>query len=184
MEIYLVRHTTPKIDKGICYGQSDLDTSRTFKEESKEILNKINFGSDTVVYTSPSRRCTQLAALFNEHFIVDDRILEMNFGDWELKKWDDIPSKELTPWMGDFVNIRIPNGESFIDLDKRVQHFLNELIKKKLPKSIIVCHSGVIRSILAKFTETKLKDSFAIKINYGHISKLTIQKKTEVHISI
>ena len=25
MEIYLVRHTTPNIKKGICYGQTDID---------------------------------------------------------------------------------------------------------------------------------------------------------------
>ena len=30
MEIFLIRHTTPKIEKGICYGQTDLDITTTF----------------------------------------------------------------------------------------------------------------------------------------------------------
>ena len=33
MEIYLIRHTTPLIEKGICYGQTDLDITESFEEE-------------------------------------------------------------------------------------------------------------------------------------------------------
>ena len=44
-----------------------------------------------------------------------DRLMEMNFGDWEMKNWNDIPPEQLNPWMEDFVNIRASNGESFID---------------------------------------------------------------------
>ena len=77
MEIYLVRHTTPRVEKGICYGQSDLDISDSFELESKEILEKINFDSETKVYSSPSKRCTKLAALFNPIFKEDKRILEI-----------------------------------------------------------------------------------------------------------
>jgi alpha-ribazole phosphatase len=184
MEIYLVRHTTPKIDKGICYGQSDLDTAASFALESKEILKKINFDSETKIYSSTSQRCTQLATLFNPNFKQDKRILEMNFGEWELKKWDDIPTEEMTPWMTNFVHVKVPNGESYVELDKRANAFFNEVLKKGAPKSIIVCHAGVIRSILARLTETVLKDSFNIKIIYGQVSKITINETTEVQISI
>ena len=37
MEIYLIRHTTPNIEKGICYGQADLDITETFLEEVEAI---------------------------------------------------------------------------------------------------------------------------------------------------
>lgn len=184
MEIYLVRHTTPKIDKGICYGQSDLDTTASFDSESKEILKKIPFDSDTKVYSSPSQRCTQLATLFNSNFKKDKRILEMNFGHWELKKWDDIPLEEINPWMKDFVNVKVPNGESYVELDKRANAFFKEVLNEGASKNIIVCHAGIIRSILARLTETALKDSFDIKIVYGQVSKITINETTEVHLSI
>ena len=38
MEIYLIRHTTPKIEKGICYGQADLNVADSFEEEINVIL--------------------------------------------------------------------------------------------------------------------------------------------------
>ena len=34
MEIYLVRHTTPDVAKGICYGQADIDVTATFLAEA------------------------------------------------------------------------------------------------------------------------------------------------------
>ncbi|TAG13399.1 MAG: phosphoglycerate mutase, partial [Sphingobacteriia bacterium] len=33
MEIYLIRKKKKKIEKGICYGQSDLDITESFEEE-------------------------------------------------------------------------------------------------------------------------------------------------------
>ena len=61
MEIYLVRHTTPAIKKGICYGQTDVDlNSETFESELYEIKNKLP--SNIVrFYCSPLIRCSKLA---------------------------------------------------------------------------------------------------------------------------
>ncbi len=47
----------------------------------------------------------------------------MNFGDWEIKNWNDIPPEQLNPWMEDFVNIRVSNGESFVELHEELVHF-------------------------------------------------------------
>jgi len=40
-EIYLIRHTTPKVEKGICYGQTDLNLADTFEQEKERILKII-----------------------------------------------------------------------------------------------------------------------------------------------
>ena len=34
MKIYLIRHTQPDVEKGICYGSSDLDVAATFEAEA------------------------------------------------------------------------------------------------------------------------------------------------------
>ena len=36
-EIYLIRHTTPEVEKGVCYGQTDLNLKNTFPQEAKRI---------------------------------------------------------------------------------------------------------------------------------------------------
>lgn len=85
MEIYLIRHTTPKIAKEICYGQSDIALASTFREEAKGVLQELP-KSVHKVYSSPLKRCLQLAALI-PHQSLDQvpQLQEMNFGDWELR---------------------------------------------------------------------------------------------------
>lgn len=180
MEIYLVRHTTPEIAAGICYGQSDLPLAATFKEEAKVILDKIPHSKNRKVFSSPLQRCKLLANLFDKKVHIDQRLIEFNFGDWELKEWEAIPKEEFTPWMEDFVNVTVPNGESYIDLAARVMTFFKEILKNENEQNIVVAHSGVIRSILANLKDIPLEKSFDIKLSYGQISKITINKKTTI----
>ncbi|MEI6866190.1 alpha-ribazole phosphatase [Flavicella sp.] len=184
MEIYLVRHTTPKIEKGICYGQTDLDITTEFKKESEIILNKIPFNTKTKLYSSPAKRCTKLAALISKNYSIDERLKELNFGNWEMKNWDRIPKEEIDPWMQDFVHIKVPNGESYTELAQRSIAFFKEISELNNTDVIVICHAGVIRSILSYVTKTLLKDSFDIKIIYGQISKITIKDTIDVQIFI
>lgn len=178
MEIYLIRHTTPSIEKGICYGQSDLEVANTFEEEATIILKSVSFNEDTLVYSSPLKRCTKLATKFSSTFITDPRLMELNFGDWELLKWDDLPKKESTIWMNNFVTATTPNGESYMNLAKRANEAFIEITSTSAKKIIITTHAGVIRSILSKINNIDLKDSFDIKVEYGQLFKITKQNNT------
>lgn len=178
MEIYLIRHTTPNIDKGICYGQADLDVATTFEEEATKIVNSIDFDENTIVYSSPLKRCTKLANQLSENILTDKRLMELNFGDWELLKWDDIPEPASSIWMNNFVTECTPNGEAYIDLAKRAFEVFTEITSTSEKKLIITTHAGVIRSILAKLNNIHLKDSFDIKVEYGQIFKITKQNNT------
>ena len=119
MEIYLVRHTTPKIQKGICYGQSDLDLADTWTIEFKKLKLMLPDQVDKV-FSSPLKRCTRFANELNGHITLDERLKELDFGDWELKKWDNIPDDELFSWMNDFTNVAPKNGERFQDFFNRI----------------------------------------------------------------
>ncbi|MCO6498893.1 MAG: alpha-ribazole phosphatase [Vicingus serpentipes] len=176
MEIYLIRHTTPQIEKGICYGQTDILVSNSFKEECQIIGLKLReILNDTPIYCSPLSRCYGLAKeLSNIQPIIDDRLMEMNFGDWELKPWHKIEKKSLNKWMKDFINVPCPNGESYQTLHCRVSEFIKELKQTKLEKVIIITHGGVIRSILSYIQQSPLEESFETEVNYSSIFKLKL----------
>ncbi len=178
MEIYLVRHTTPAIDKGICYGQTNLDVTDSFETEYKAVHKKISFAEGMQVFSSPLKRCKKLANTFDEAVVEDARLMELNFGEWEMKAWDHIPSEEITPWMNDFVTLPAPNGESYVTLQKRMVSFLNERILPAQKSLIIVSHAGPIRALLAYIKKIPLKDSFAIQLNYGHVVHLSYKDAT------
>jgi alpha-ribazole phosphatase len=176
MEIYLVRHTETICEKGICYGQSDVAILEPFDEIFSRIVSELP--SEAVIFSSPLKRCAILAKHIRENiktisYQEDNRLKEMNFGDWELKKWDEIPPQELNPWMEDFVNIRVTNGESFTQLHERVGLFFNEILKINQP-IIIVAHAGIIRSILCHQTSLPLKDAFNNKVDFGEVIRIEL----------
>ncbi|NQX85827.1 MAG: alpha-ribazole phosphatase [Flavobacteriaceae bacterium] len=169
MEIYLIRHTTPDIDKGICYGQSDINLVSNYKDEILAVKDKVNTVTFDAVYTSPLSRCVKLAESIHTTYFKDSRLKELNFGDWELRSWDDIPRDESKLWMEDFVNVSTSNGESYLALQHRVIEFYKELISKPYKSVAIVTHAGVIRALLSYVRQIHLKDSFGITVNYGDV---------------
>jgi alpha-ribazole phosphatase len=173
MEIYLIRHTTPAVEHGICYGQSDIDVADSFEEEAKLIATHLPAYIQFII-SSPLKRCKKLADfLFPGHDIkVSNDLKEIHFGKWELKKWSDIPASELQPWMNNFVDVTIPYGESYMQMHSRVIKGFNEVAQLNLPAAIIT-HGGVIRSILSYITNTSLNDAFTLfSLCYGCVIKL------------
>ncbi|AUC15201.1 alpha-ribazole phosphatase [Tenacibaculum sp. SZ-18] len=167
MEIILVRHTTPAIAKGICYGQADIDVENTFEEEVQEILTNLKSFNFDAIFSSPLQRCKKLAKRINDKIIFDQRLKELDFGNWDLKKWNDIPEEELNPWMENFVELAPPNGESYIDLHRRTTSFLDEISNKNYKEVLLVTHAGVIRSMWSYVNNIPLNKSFDLKLTYG-----------------
>ncbi|TMU56893.1 alpha-ribazole phosphatase [Flagellimonas algicola] len=172
MEIYLIRHTTPDIEKGICYGQSDIDVTTTFETEVKQIHSIIGKTDASKIYSSPLQRCMKLAKTFGSPVHYMDHLKELDFGDWELKPWNEIPPSELNPWMENFVHIAPPNGESYQTLQQRAISCFNMIMAEIAQSSILITHAGTIRALLAHLLGIALKDSFQIKLKYGQVIKL------------
>ena len=183
MEVYLIRHTETIVDNNVCYGQSDVSLKGPFLKKFDEILNQVKVEQPTI-YSSPLSRCSILANYFHLHnksqqaIKYDDRLKELNFGQWELKKWDEIVPSPLNEWMNDFVNYTVPGGESFTHLYLRVNDFIETTLLKEQRKrpAIIITHAGVIRCFLCRKQNISLKDAFSLQVNYGSISKINIDK--------
>ncbi|KIX22215.1 phosphoglycerate mutase [Flavobacterium sp. 316] len=174
MEVYLIRHTETVCEKGICYGQADVAIQEPFEHLFQEIKDQLP-SEEMKVISSPLKRCTVLADfLSNEKIEKDKRLMEMDFGNWELKNWNDIPQEELNPWMKDFVSVQVPNGESFEMLYERTLSFIEDLKKQQHKKVAIVTHAGVIRSFLCYQQNLPLKEAFQNKVTFGQIIKIIL----------
>ena len=180
MEIYLVRHTKPAIDKDVCYGQADVPVDAgVFEPSAKNLLTQLP-DKIAALYSSPLIRCSYLAKYikankYNTKTIdYSDLLKEVHFGDWENKKWNDINQTALQEWMNDFVNQSPPDGESFLALHQRTNQFLSLLKNSSYSSAVIVTHAGVIRSITSHIQQKLLNDAFAITCDYGSVTKLTL----------
>jgi len=177
MEVFLIRHTAVAVERSVCYGQSDVPLADTFPSELEGIRRQLHLQEDCVVYASPLSRSLKLAQAISPsaQVMVDVRLMELNFGDWELKKWDEIDKEELNRWMDDFVNVSCSGGESYAELYQRCAGFFHDCIRKPHPQAVIVTHGGVIRSILSLILQIPLINSFSLQIDYGKISKVNVK---------
>jgi alpha-ribazole phosphatase len=149
-------------------------------EEEYNRLKKHLPGTIPVVYSSPLTRCHRLAARLasGTEILLDDRLKELHFGNWEMKRWEEIPAEELNPWMQDFVNVSASGGENFQNLYERSGAFFDELIKSGHKQVVVVSHAGAIRAIIARVLEIPLKNAFKIPVTYGSVTKLNLQADT------
>ena len=174
MKLTLIRHTSLQTSAGICYGQSDVDIADSFVNEAEKIKEKLVVMAFNAIYSSPLQRCVKLANALNfGEPALDNRLMELNFGDWELQAWDDIPRDIFDTWVHDYANIAPPNGEKFSQLQQRGLSFLEDILAKHANEHIaVVSHGGMIRALLAHALNMELKGLFRFKIDYGSVTQL------------
>lgn len=97
------------------------------------------------VYTSPLSRCVRLAEWCGFSDAERDvRLLELDFGEWEMKRFDDISDPRLQLWYDDFLHVRATGGESFEDQRTRVFAFLDEVRILPYNQVAVFAHGGVL----------------------------------------
>ncbi len=143
MRLHLIRHPKPLIETGICYGRHDC-LAEDVVSVAAGLLAELPVGLP--LWTSPLIRCRVLAAHLHPQPIIDDRLAEMHFGNWEGRRWDDISRAELDAWAADVAGYAPPGGESPRDLQRRALDFVASL---DVQEAVIVTHAGVIRTLLA-----------------------------------
>ena len=173
MQLHLIRHTTPDVASGVCYGQTDIGLADSFEWELGSLREKLADTPFTACYSSPLQRCARLAReLFAGEPRHDERLRELAFGEWELQPWQAIPREQMEPWSADWVTQAPPGGESFVALHQRACAFLEELRQRHDGPVLAVTHSGVIRALLAEASGLPLTAIFRFRLDFGGVTRI------------
>ncbi len=181
MDVYLVRHTTPDVAIGLCYGQADVGLAESFDAEWAALRPKLEHLVNPLVFSSPLQRCVQLAQRAVNHYsfpapLTDSRLMELNFGDWELKSWCDIPQGIVDEWTDEHVKQAPPNGESYAHLHHRAKEFLYDLaMHQNIKQALVFTHDGVIRALVAEALNMPLREASRVEVNYGSVTHIAIE---------
>lgn len=175
MEIYLIRHTSVDVPPHTCYGQTDVPLKDSFQEEAEVVFRKIKDLTFDRVYTSPLSRCVHLANYCGySSALRDDRLMEMNFGEWEMKHYDEIRDPRLQEWYKDFMHVTVPGGESFKDQYKRVAEFLDELRVLPYERVALFAHGGVLICAQVYAGVVPFEEAFSSLTPYGGIVRINL----------
>lgn len=175
MKVTLVRHTAVDVPPGTCYGQSDVDVLPTFADEARLVRGRLCGGHYDRVYSSPLKRCVKLAhACGYGTPVMDHRLKELNFGQWEMQRWDEITDPRLQEYYADYVHVAPTGGENFEQQCQRVRACLHDISQQAGQEAsvLIFTHGGVIAAAMIHALGIEATDAFARQPRYGEVVTL------------
>ena len=155
---YLVRHgANDWIPRGLAGRAAGTHLNAKGHAQSKALAAHLVSAGINLIISSPLERALQtakpLADKLSTSISTDDSLLEINFGDWTGKTWEEL--RELEGWktFNRFrTGTRIPNGELMIEAQHRVICLIEKLNRKHSGKTIaLFTHGDVIRAALTYY---------------------------------
>ena len=171
MQVFLIRHPRPLIEAGVCYGRLDIDCENPLPvaERLKSALPP-----GVPVISSPLRRARRLAEALADQVFIDERLAEIDFGEWEGKRWDDIERKAIDAWATDVSGFTPPGGESVAGLQRRVIDFADSLDCSRVA---LVSHAGVLRALVGHWRRLPFAEWSQLTFAFGSMTTIEVDDR-------
>ncbi|MDD5175315.1 MAG: alpha-ribazole phosphatase family protein [Sterolibacterium sp.] len=176
MQLFLIRHPPPDVMPGLCYGRSDLALAGDAASVAASLRSLLP--KNVPVFSSPLTRCCLLAEALHPAPQFDARLLELDFGDWEMRPWAGIDRTELDRWAADPHMFTPPSGESVGAMRSRVADFLGNLVGQSLGSAILVTHAGVMKLCAAELLGLAPAKWLSMQFEFGTVSLIDDAKGT------
>jgi len=174
VQVFLIRHPRPLIEEGICYGRLDVDAE---DPQASAARLRTLLPAGIPVIASPLQRARRLAKALHPQAQLDERLMEIDFGDWEGRRWAEIDRALLDAWAADVLHFVPPGGESAAMLQGRVREFAASLAGKSSAGDAValVTHSGVMRALLGHWLELPVDEWSQLKFEFGRATLLELE---------
>jgi len=180
--VWLIRHGEPVPEsRGRCYGSLDIGLSQEGRRQLMSVAGRLKSERLSVIYASPRKRAIESAAILATHhdcaLAIDDRLREIDFGDFEGRPYDEIAQSHPATyklWMEQPTEAHFPGGESFRQMQERVLDAGRLLLDRHRGQTVaIVTHGGVTRILLAEALGVPVTHIFRIAQCYGALNLIS-----------
>ena len=135
-----------------------------------------------VIVSSPLRRCSdfarELAARCGVPLEVDDRWMELGFGEWEGRTAKEImanDSERLSRFWLDPLQHAPPGGERLDAFRARIVSAWDDLLARHAGQhALIVAHAGTIRMVTSHALDMPLDRLFRLHVPYAGITRVRV----------
>ena len=117
------------------------------------------------LYTSPLRRCLELAQALHPAPVIDDRLIEMDFGAWEMRALGRHSARRDRRLGAAPLDYAPPGGESASALRDRVRGFLREHAGQA--GLVVVTHAGVMKLFAAELLGLPTHEWLSLRFEFG-----------------
>ncbi|WP_316794763.1 histidine phosphatase family protein [Pedobacter agri] len=167
LKVYLLRHGETAYNAyGNRYcGRTDIELTTKGLRQAKFVFDQLSDIKIDAVYSSPLLRAKRTAEIASgeRDVFIDERLIEVDFGDWEGKTKEEFIAENASLWT-DWMDAPESNkaggtGESATEIVERVTAFFDEMIAKHQNKTIMVVgHNGINRLFMASKLGMPLKN--------------------------
>lgn len=166
MNLILIRHGETDWNRsGRCQGVADIVLNENGKKQARELAHSLKDHKITAIYSSDLKRAHETAEHIAEHHDLSIRLepglQEMNQGKLEGLSFPDIRDKYadvLKQWRESPETLRLPSGESLIEVQDRAWKVFEKVHSNHLGETVVVVsHNLTIITLLCKITGVGLK---------------------------
>jgi len=176
--IFFVRHGETALNRdGRLQGRIDLELSERGGEQVTRVAQRFAPNSVARVYTSPLRRAQQtavaIAAVCGAKVEIDDRLVELDYGEWDGKPLTEMRTPRGDLWFAD-PTFAPPGGESLVDVTARVEAFCLDRLKPDGDERIVaVSHVSPIKAAVLWALDLPDTFSWRLRLDTASITRIT-----------
>lgn len=127
------------------------------------------------VVSSPLRRAAQTATAFGLPVEIDDRWMELAYGQYEGTPQADVPSEVWSLWRDD-PHFTPEGGESLAALDIRVRSACADLLQRAATSNVVVVsHVSPMKSAVAWALGVGIDISFNCHLDHASVCRILIR---------
>ncbi|HET7776321.1 MAG TPA: alpha-ribazole phosphatase family protein [Azospira sp.] len=175
MDLFLIRHPRPLVADGVCYGRTDLALAEAVAVPAGRLRPLLPAGAP--LYSSPLRRCLELARAIGPEPRQDARLQELDFGRWEGRAWDDIHREEphaLDLWARDTAHAAPHGGETAMQLQARALAWVAERTAEEGEAVVVVTHGGVLKALCGHWLGLAPADWSRLHFDFAAVSRVEL----------
>lgn len=178
--IFLARHGETQHNAQLRFqGQGDVPLNATGREQAHALAELVAERSPVALYASPILRARETAEIVAQRIGLaprfDARFAEHDVGDWRGRLFADIQRDDpagWAAWQAGGADWRFPGGESLGEQQERVLDGLAEVREAGELPAVVICHRGVMRSVLCHQRGEPLTRFHTIQVANGTLLAL------------
>lgn len=136
---------------GLLLGRHDAPLTEYGTAQAAAMAEALTSMTPTEVFSSPLRRAVATASVVADALgldvRVDERLVELDYGDWDGRSHDEISAEDWIRWRDD-SDFAPPGGESLATVRARVVSFAQEHLAGDT-RVVAVSHVSPIKSVFA-----------------------------------
>ena len=189
LKVYLLRHgqTAWNADGNRYCGRTDITLTEKGINQAHAVEEQLKHISFDAIYSSPLERAFMTAQIASgkQEVVKDERLIEVDFGNWETKPKEQFIEEDKELWNNWEADPSITKagrtGETAREVVERADDFFKTLqTKHKTGNVLVVAHNGLNRFYLAYKLGMNLKDYRKLMVENGTVSMFQLDKEGEL----